>query len=226
MINFSKNLGNSKFFLGCSIKASSFYQGGNFWSGWTSFLSFFHNIVKLPIDYSKFDHWEKAAIHSGPRWMHKEFCIISDRPEVLTVNERNQPHNSNGPFCKWRDGTALYSMNGVRVPAWTVETPIAEITKEMFVGEKNADVRRELAKRIGIHRVVEFLGAQVIDSEYGYELLSVDLGDKRGRPYLKMKDASIDAWHIEGVRPGVKTVKEAIMYRNGLTQYVQPIQIT
>jgi len=226
MIRVAHETGAGDLGLRCAQDSYNLWQGGNQWSAWVSYLSFFRHVAKLPIDYSKFDHWEKAAIHSGPRWMHKEFCIISDRPEILTVNERNQPYNSNGPFCKWRDGTALYSMSGVRVPAWTVETPINKITKEMFVGEKNADIRRELAKRIGISKVVELLGAEVIDSENGYELLSVDLGDKRGRPYLKMKDASIDAFHIEGCHPSVKTVKEAICYRNGLSEYVPPVLLT
>jgi hypothetical protein len=48
-----------------------------------------------------------------------------------------------------------------------------------------------------------------------YELLILNMGDGRRRPYLKMKNPSIKTWHIEGVAPEIKTVKEALAWRNG-----------
>ncbi len=48
-------------------------------------------------------------------------------------------------------------------------------------------------------------------------MLVLDLGDGRTRPYLKMLNPSIGVWHVEGVAPAVRTVQEALNFRNGLT---------
>jgi hypothetical protein len=123
-------------------------QGGNQWSGWESFLTFFRDVAQLPLDYSKYNFWEKGAIHGGPRIMHPEFCIISDRPEKLEIDDQNRPHCEDGPFCRWRDGSALYSWHGTRVPGWIIENP-EKITLETIAKEENAEVRRVMCERYG-----------------------------------------------------------------------------
>jgi hypothetical protein len=110
-----------------------------------------------------------------------------------------------------------------------IKTPAKDITKDMFLSETNVDKRREISKKLGIDRTIQMLGAEVVDtynSKVGgkYELLMVDF-DGRGtkRPYLKMKNPSLkDTYHIEGVDPSCKTVKEALMYRNGLLVFNEP----
>ena len=226
-ISIDFNLG--KFGLKCAASASRMYQGGNFWSGWVAYLSFFRHIAKLDIDYSKFDHWEKATIHGSYRIMHSEFCIISDRPKKLQVDNQNRPHCFQGPYCEWSDGSALYAIHGVRVPMWICETKVDEFTKEMILSENNVDFRRCIIQKIGINKAIELLGADVVDtydSQVGgkYELLMVDYtntGEKR--PYLKMSNPSLEnTYHIEGCHPNVKTCKEAIMFRNGLKKFIEP----
>ena len=128
--------------LMCAQKAyGAMWQGGNQWSSFDSYLSFFRHIAKLPLDYSKFDAWETLSLHSGPRCVHTEFCIISDRPNRLLVDEQNRPHSEDGPFCRWGDGSALYAVHGVRVPAWIIERS-ETITVKKIDTEPNAEVRR------------------------------------------------------------------------------------
>jgi len=55
----------------------------------------------------------------------------------------------------------------------------------------------------------------VIDRKGDYELLLLDLGDGRRRPYLKMRNPSLGVYHIEGVHPDCSTVVEALRWRNG-----------
>ena len=158
-LKLSTEFGVGKFGLDCAYNADRMRQGGNQWSAWDCFITFFKDVVKLPIDYSKYEYWEMGAIHGGPRIMHPDFCIISDRPEILLVDEQNRPHCDNGPFCKWRDGTALYSIHGVRVPQWVVENPEL-ITPEEILSEPNAEVRRVMAERFGFRK----FGQSLIDS--------------------------------------------------------------
>ena len=235
MVDLSIKFALGEFGLKCAIEASRMYQGGNFWSAWDSLLTFFRHVVKLgdshEIDYSKYDHWEKAAQHGSWRIMHPEFCLISGRPTKLTVDAQNRPHSFDGPFCEWSDGTGLYSIHGVRVPMWIAETKREDFTKAMILEEQNADYRRCIIQKIGIEKTIELLGAEVIDtyeSKVGgtYQLLSIDYDGRGKRPYLKMKSQSIDAFHIEGVPTGTRTVKDAICFRNGLEKFEEPQLLT
>ena len=122
------------------------HDGGNQWSAWSAYVSFFRYVALLGLDYSKWDHYEKAAMHAGPRWLHPKFCIVSDRPEVLKIDEKNRPHCDDGPFCRWRDGSRLYSIHGVRVPGLLIEYPEL-VTAEMIEEEQDNEVSKLMFER-------------------------------------------------------------------------------
>jgi len=145
----------------CTAQASRMWDGGNQWSGYPAWLSFFRHVVKLDIDYSKWQHYEAAAIHGGHRVMHEQFCIVSDRPRVLTVDDQSRPHHDSGPFCRWADGTALYAWHGVYVPWWVIEQP-SRITLDRVQSEANAEVRRAMIERKGWDWYLDALGAQPV----------------------------------------------------------------
>jgi len=154
---------NRKFFLECAASTANLnmWNGGNQWSGWPAWLSFFRHIVKPDLDYSKFQHYEAAAIHGGPRVVHPDFCMVSDRPEILTVDDQNRPHNDTGPFCRWRDGFSLYAIHGVRVTRDIVENPEI-ITIDRINKEENIEVRRVMMARYGWNRYITDSGAKEI----------------------------------------------------------------
>ena len=127
------------------------YQGGNFWAAEACHLSFFRHIVGLDLDYSAWDAWEKLAIHGSWRVMHADFCIITDRPEILLLDDRNRPHCDTGPFCRWRNGDALYAVHGVHVPAWLIEQP-ERLTLAAIEIEKNAEIQRVMIEKFGWER--------------------------------------------------------------------------
>jgi len=70
-----------------------------------------------------------------------------------------------------------------------------------------------MVRKIGIDRICYKLGT-AIDKQGDYELLLIDIGDERKRPYLKMLNPSIGTWHVEGVHPHCKTVEQALNWRN------------
>ena len=139
--------------------------------------------------------------------------IALARP-IVQVRGR-QLHSDYGPAVRWPEGEEEYFMlNDVQVPREIVETPASELDPRLMLHERNAEVRREIVRKIGIERVCEGLDAKCIDSQGDYELLLLDLQDGRHRPYLKMKNPSIGVYHIEGVFPGCETVAEALAWRN------------
>ncbi len=190
------------------------WQSGNQWSAWASFISFFRHVAKLEIDYSKWDHWERGAIHAGPRIMHKEFCMISDFPESLTVDAQNRPHNDTGPFCRWRDGSALYALHGVNVPAWVLETPKDQIDPKKVLALENVDQRAAIIRHIGVVEMLAHLQPKTLDKKDDYELLEVSIGYPEPRIYLRMSNPSEPKIHIEAVARECSTVNEALMWRN------------
>lgn len=208
----------ASFLVLCVQYWGSFYNGGNQWSGWPAFLSFFRHVAKLPIDYSKWQHYETAAAF-GPRFMHEKFCLLSDRPELIHRDEQNRPHCDNGPFCKWRDGWELYYLHGVRVTERIVMDP-ESYTAEEIQAEKNSEVVRALGERLGWDRFVEKLGAVVInkwvDPNTGldYELLELPHKWGEAQPrFLKMRSPELNdgskPYYIEAVDPRLQTAQAA-----------------
>ena len=108
-----------------------------------------------------------------------------------------------------------YFLNGVRVPKEIATTPAEKLDPRLLLETDNAEVRREIVRKIGIERVCKALNAKVIDRKGDYELLLLDLRDGRKRPYLKMRNPSLGVYHIEGVHPSCNTVVEALRWRNG-----------
>ena len=90
----------------------------------------------------------------------------------------------------------------------------SKLNPKLLYKVKNAEIRREIIAVIGIERICFALNAQIIDQQDNYQLVLLDLKDGRNRPYLKMENPSCpEIWHLEGVHPLCKTVRDAINYR-------------
>ncbi|MDE2101908.1 MAG: hypothetical protein KGL39_31975 [Patescibacteria group bacterium] len=211
--------GKVNYFIECAQKAySEMWQGGNQWSAWDSFLSFFRHVVKLDIDYSKYKYWERLAEISGPRIMHSEFCMVSDRPKVLKIDSQNLPHCEDGPFCEWRDGSKIWAYHGVFVPGWIIERP-EQITPEKIQNESNAEIRRVMMEKMGLRRYILESKAVVLDRD--------DHEINWKRALLKVKedvilfvaDPSTGRNYPIQVDPSIKTCEQADhwMYRRRKT---------
>jgi hypothetical protein len=170
--------------------------------------------VKIEDDLlKKYQCWKRTHI-LGLIFPFDDVCIISEKPEVYH-RKGNVLHCDNGPAIRFADGFSVWILNGVRMKKDYVETPWDKLDVKVIMKETNAEVRRELVRKVGIERIVSELGATTLDSKDDYELLELDIGDNNRRPYLKMKNPSIGTYHIEGVPPGTKTVAEALIFRNG-----------
>jgi len=234
VIDLSFKLKLGSFGIECCYKTYRMVRGGNLWSAWPAYLTFFKDKASLSDDILKrLDIFEKLSTHGSYYWCHEDFVIVSDRPEFIKLDEQKRPHSLDGPFVQWRDGSGLYAINGQKVPAYICETAKDKFTKEMILSESNVDYRRFIIEKIGIEKAIDILGAKVVDiyeSRVGgrYELLHIDYdGQGSSRPYLKMYNPSLSGVvHIEGVDQSCKTVKEAIMYRWGLKKFIEPEVLT
>ena len=209
----------------CAARGLNMYQGGNHWAGYTAYLSFFRHVAKLPLDYSKFQHFEEMASF-GPRFVHEKFWIVSELPDFIHRDAENRPHCETGPYCRWRDGIALYYWHGVKVPAAWIEDK-ANIDPMLALNWPNVEERRCLAEILGWKRVLEQLKPRVIDTDPDPEigqLLEVDLPDSPAERFIKVQCGTKREFVLP-VPPQMKTALEANAWTYGLDEKTYKVEV-
>jgi hypothetical protein len=191
-------------------------------SSYFSFYDYCFNVLKISCPVLEL--WEKYIATSKLNLCYPldDICILSQHFDYCKI-EKGLLHCDGGSAIHY-EGFDIYSLNGVSVPEWLVNTAWDKIDCRSILKEVNAEVRREIVRKVGIERICSELGAQCIDKVGDYELLLLNLQDGRNRPYLKMLNPSIGAYHIEGVHPDCKTVEAALNFRNGTVE--KPLILT
>ena len=184
---------------------------------WICFYLYCRDVLGIKYDdkYSRIlDLYAEIAKSCG--WWYPYECavVICEKP-IECHMKSGLLHNDNGMAIRYNDGFGSWNLNGVMVSRELVESKAEDLDPKILFKEKNAEVRREIVRKIGIDRIVYKLGAISLDKDGDYELLNINIGDSRKRPYLKMKNPSIHTWHLEGVPPRIVTVKAALDWRNG-----------
>ena len=193
-------------------------------SGWLSFYSFFLSECAIE-DCNKLQPLMNLTENCGWFWPFENAVIFTERPKEIHLTNKKL-HKDGGPAILYKDGFSVHALNGVRVTKEIAETPGDKLSAELVLKEKNAEIRREIVRKIGTERLCNDLDAKIVDEKDDYQLLELDLQDGRRRPYLKMKNPSIDAVHIEGVHPDIKAVYDALAWRNGTKTYIKPKELT
>lgn len=196
------------------------YIDGHFISGYFSFYDYIQKELKIDLD-PKFEIY-KETTKLELFYCFKDFCVVSQKPTEIHI-KNGILNNENGPSIKYADNFEVYSLNGIRVPKEIVLTPWNELDANLILKEQNAEIRREIVRKIGIEKVCKDLKAKIIDKKYGYELLNLKLSKNYYRPYLKMLNPSIGIYHIEGVPIKCKTVEDALISRKPKEMKMIPI---
>lgn len=188
------------------------------WAGVASYLSAFRDILGLQLpQHVAFASWEAAAIHGGFRVMHEEFCIVSDFPEVIRVDNENRPHCENGPSHRWRDGWSLYHWHGVSIPSEWVEDR-SSLTPQIALTWKNIEQRRAACEILGWDAILTALDAKTInvdgDPEIG-ELVEVTLPEIGRERFLRVRCGTGRRFALP-VPPEMKTALEANAWTFGI----------
>lgn len=201
-------------------------------ANWLGFYEYFNEVLDLKeqtapimpmVNFAKNIGWfmpfeEVFVAVERPCEVHlvangKAYHIVNQMPDEAIIN--GVLHCDGGMAVKYRDGEGLYRLNGVNVPMDIATVSGNKLDPTMMMKITNAEVRREFVRKVGMERIIEKCGAKCIDKRGEYELLTFDIGDGIHRPYLKMTNPSIGVYHVEGVPPNTKTVKEALAFRNG-----------
>lgn len=226
---------------------------GQFDVSFFAFYDFMKNVLGVnhfPKDYENL----RELINFNLIYPIEGYIIFCQKPEIILRNERGL-HCENGPALRYQDGTEIWALNGVKMPSEYILTPKEELEPNLILKEKNAEIRRELVRKITLEKLFATLPSKIIDKKSyksdakltsnnclerltnfvnskilndkntiitEYELITIDIGDDRFRPYLRMKNPSTGDLHIEGVHPDCKTVEDALAWRNQLDIYIPP----
>lgn len=97
----------------------------------------------------------------------EKVCVLSDNPiechTIINSRGNNILHKDLGASVLFGDGFACYNLNGIKVTKEIAMTPADNLDPKLIQTETNADVRREILRKIGIKTAVEKLGASILD---------------------------------------------------------------
>lgn len=168
---------------------TSYYQGGAYFAQYDCYLTAYRDVLGLDLPiYEKYKYWEECAIEGTFRVMHRDFCIVTDFPEVLKYDDQNRAHCENGPSHRWRDGFEVYHWHGVHIPAEWI-TNKESLTAEMALKWTNIEQRRAACEILGWDKILDELGATIIDEDPDPEvgtLLEIDLPDSGKEKFLRV----------------------------------------
>ncbi len=133
-------------------------------SGWISRYDYFHRIGMLTDD----EFAETYALCKFQKliWdtvLCDELAILIRYPESVTLDSDGNLHNQSGPSVKWRDGLCEWFWHGLSVDERLVMRP-NEFSAEEYKAIRSTEYRRALSEAMGWNRVVELLGARVLDT--------------------------------------------------------------
>jgi len=203
-----------------SVRLTSFvwpWFDGHWMANFFAYYDYYFNnemvVNPVPCEYNAL----KSSCKMDLIYPFDDICIVSQNPTEIHLNNAGFPHCESGPAVRYQhDG--YYFLNGVNVGKEIVDTPAEKLDPAIILSEKNAEVRREIVRKIGIERVCQKLGAKIIDSGLDYvdspcELIQLEVQGEIQK-YIKLINPSVAGiYHIEGVPNECQTVKDALNSR-------------
>lgn len=196
---------------GADIFSASF---GSQDASWLSFYDFFQEHFGIV---PKIRGLVETAKTCGWIWTFDELAIITDRPTEIKFDDRGLLHNEKGPSITYKDGLEVYSWHGTRVPGkWIKEG----ISASEAITWPNIEQRRAACEIIGWAKILDELGAKIIDQDVDPEigtLLEVDLPDIGKERFIRVQCGTKREFALP-VPPTLKTALGAQAWMVGLDE--------
>lgn len=188
---------------------------GQFDAAWLGFYTYFAEVCDLDAAKPVLPLTDLASTCSW-WWAFDEAVIMTEHPVHIKQDDQNRLHCPNGAAVLFSDGFGVYSWNGVRIPGqWTAgDLP----SPEEALRWENMEQRRAACEMIGMHVILDKLGARVIDKDEDPmvgTLVEVDLPDSGKDRFLRVKCGTGRDFAI-CVPSHVKTALEANAWTYGI----------
>lgn len=213
-----RKTGTAQFGLAFAEQSNRMGHAGNQWACTASIISFLRDVANVDADFTQWAPYEEIVKMSGPLMFGELFTISCDFPYVVSLNEDNEPHNNDGPHAAWKDGSAIYSVEGVKVPGWVVEDKNL-ITVKDIKETQDMEVQRIMREFYGDSRYLRDIGATLIavdlvacnkaDTSNPRTITRALLRDDEGHQWMVGSDGSTDRVYTMRVSDTAKTCVEA-----------------
>jgi hypothetical protein len=143
-----------------SVAASVVY--GSHEAGWLSFYRAMHEfgLVKETAPLSGL--WALAR-SAGWAMPYEGMCFVSERHNILSLDNAGRLHSLSGPAVGYPDGWLIYAVHGVVVPERVIMLP-ETITAAEITAEPNVEIRRVMIERLGYEKYATDTNLKLIDS--------------------------------------------------------------
>jgi hypothetical protein len=217
-------------------RASLPYQTGSYFASVFSFYDYMFECLGVEIEkdlWIKYKKWE-ATSQIGMIYPLENITVVCEKPIKIHLNENRVLHRDGEPAVEYAGlgDYKIYSLNGVEVPEYLAVTPAEKLDIAKYHEEKNADVKAEFVRKVGIEQF-KSLG-KILDTYKNYSeeeepffySSQYELWDMEAifsglskAPYLSMVNPTTKIFHFEGVSPSCNTIEDALKERFGGSYY-------
>ena len=185
-------------------------------AGWIAWFDFFSRLGINNENGAVYRDWLKSGVWDV-LWF-QDLAVITCRPSSVKKDARGWLHCENGPAVSWPSGEDYFFWHGTRVSEKVIMRPL-EITKEDIATEKNSEVSRAIAEKLGWDEYMKRCDTVLVDKWFDADkMLHYELWDFKKRfeltpKLLKMESPELKdgtrPHYVEPVPPGIKTCQAA-----------------
>ena len=164
-------------------------------------------------------------------WPFENAVILTERPQVLRLDEQERLHNGDGPALAYPDGFALYSWRGTPLTSEFGQR-LAATTPELIRAEENAELRRMMVEHYTPERFLKDSGAEPVHEDETGKLWRIEMPDDESVVLVEVvnstpePDGTFNVYFLR-VPPHTETAKAGVAWTFGLTEdQYQPLAQT
>jgi hypothetical protein len=110
---------------------------------------------------TKLDHHLTVCRSIGWWYPFNDFCILTDRPCAINLDDQGRPHAPNRMALAYRDGTGMHAWHGTRAPAKWFDGKLPSAAAALQ--HPNSEQRRVACEMLGWAKILRELNAREID---------------------------------------------------------------
>jgi hypothetical protein len=192
------------------------YDGCGGEAGWISWFDFLNRIGIENTNGERYKDWLLSGVWDV-LWF-ESLAVITCRPSLIKKDENGRLHCDRGPAATWPNGEQYWFWHGARVSEKIIMRP-QEITRTDILREKNSEVSRAIAERLGWDEYMKRADTSLVDKWFdSSKSLHYELWDFKHRfamtpRLLKMESPELNdgtrPFYVEPVHPNLKSCQSA-----------------
>jgi hypothetical protein len=185
-------------------------------ASWLSYYDYFREVCDIR-ECDPLEGLIELAKSSGWACVYDEMVVLQHRPVKILMDDQKRLHGENGPAIEYRDGYAIYSWHGVRIPAEWIENKSA-LTAEIALTWANIEQRRAACEILGWANILKTLNATVIEADEDPEigtLVEVEIPEIGREKFLRVRCGTGREFALP-VPPDMKTALQANAWTFGM----------